>query len=226
MDAHAAVLFQCQAAVAAGIQIGNHALQYFTSFYVIPDLRIDRLLVRRRRRIHTRLHRHDLQEITREIPVAVDLNVRIVIFFNTIHADASGAALHNERSWVPGCPLPAGARIDRFEIRRDPMVNVPQQKLHSVAICLRRTVKRGFPLPSGVVLFLPVSTDGIPRGLKLEHDHPQTPRRKGQEQKRDEPCAAHQRQDRNDHTDQDGDTSPEGNVINLSPSFQSVKKRA
>ena len=90
------------------------------------------------------------------------------------------------------------------------MVDVPQQKLHSVAICLRRTVKRCFPLLSGVVLLLPVSADGIPRGLKLEHDHPQTPRRKGQEQKRDEPCAAHQRQDRNDHTDQDGDTSPEG----------------
>ena len=90
------------------------------------------------------------------------------------------------------------------------MVNVPQQKLHSVAICLRRTVERCFPLPSGVVLLFPVSADGIPRRLKLEHDHPQAPRRKGQEQKRDEPCAAHQRQDRNDHTDQDGDTSPEG----------------
>lgn len=89
------------------------------------------------------------------------------------------------------------------------MVDVPQQKLHSVAICLRRTVKRGFPLPSGVVFFLPIPADGIPRGLKLEHDHPQAPRRKGQEQKRDEPCAAHQRQDRNDHTDQDGDTSPQ-----------------
>ena len=90
------------------------------------------------------------------------------------------------------------------------MVDVPQQKLHSVAICLHRTVERYFPLPSGVVLLFPVSTDGIPRGLKLEHDHPQTPRRKDQEQQRDEPCAAHQRQDRNDHTDQDGDTSPEG----------------
>ena len=77
------------------------------------------------------------------------------------------------------------------------MVNVPQQKLHGVGIGLRRTVKRCFPLLSGVVFFLPVSADGIPRGLKLEHDHPQTPRRKGQEQKRDEPCAAHQRQDRN-----------------------------
>ena len=194
--------------MAAGIQIGDHALQHFTSLHVIPDLRIDRLLVWRRRRIHTRLHRHDLQEITREIPVAVDLNVRIVIFFNTIHADASGAALHNERSWVPGCPLPAGARIDRFEIRRDPMVNVPQQKLHGVGIGLCCAVERCFPLPSGVVLLLPVPADRIPRGLKLEHDHPQAPRRKGQEQKRDEPCAAHQRQDRNDHTDQDGDTSP------------------
>lgn len=90
------------------------------------------------------------------------------------------------------------------------MVDVPQQKLHGVGIGLRRTVKRCFPLLSGVVLFLPVSADRIPRGLKLEHDHPQTPCRKGQEQKRDEPCAAHQRQDRNDHTDQDGDTSPEG----------------
>ena len=29
-------------------------------------------------------------------------------------------------------------------------------------------------------------------------------------QKRDEPCAAHQRQDRNDHTDQDRDTTPKG----------------
>ena len=90
------------------------------------------------------------------------------------------------------------------------MVDVPQQKLHGVAICLRRTVKRCFPLLSGVVFLLPVSADGIPRGLKLEHDHPQTPRRKGQEQKRDEPCAAHQRQDRNDHTDQDRDTTPKG----------------
>lgn len=107
VDTHAAVLFQCQAAMAAGIQICNHALQHFTSFYVIPDLRIDRLLVWRRRRIHTRLHRHDLQEITREIPVAVDLNVCIVIFRNAIHADSTGAALHNERSWVPGRPLPA-----------------------------------------------------------------------------------------------------------------------
>ena len=90
------------------------------------------------------------------------------------------------------------------------MVDVPQQKLHGVGIGLRRTVKRCFPLLSGVVLFLPVSANGIPRGLKLEHDHPQTPRRKGQEQKRDEPCAAHQRQDRNDHTDQDRDTAPKG----------------
>lgn len=98
--------------MAAGIQIGDYTLQYFTSLHVIPDLRIDRLLVWRRRRIHTRLHRHDLQEITREIPVAVDLNVCIVIFRNAIHADSTGAALHNERSWVPGCPLPAGARID------------------------------------------------------------------------------------------------------------------
>ena len=112
MDAHAAVLFQCQAAVAAGIQIGDHTLQYFTSLHVIPDLRIDRLLVRRRRRIHTRLHRHDLQEIAGEVAVAVDLNICVVVFFNAIHADASGAALHNECSWVPGCPLPAGARID------------------------------------------------------------------------------------------------------------------
>ena len=89
------------------------------------------------------------------------------------------------------------------------MVDVPQQKLHGVGIGLRRTVERGFPLLSGVMLFLPVSADGIPCGLKLEHDHPQAPCRKGQEQKRDEPCAAHQRQDRNDHTDQDGDTSPQ-----------------
>ena len=112
VDTHAAVFFQRQAAVAAGIQIGDYTLQYFTSLHVIPDLRIDRLLVRRRRRIHTRLHRHDLQEITREIPVAVDLNVRIVIFFNTIHADASGAALYNESGRISGRPLPAGARID------------------------------------------------------------------------------------------------------------------
>ena len=90
------------------------------------------------------------------------------------------------------------------------MVDVPQQKLHGVGIGLRRTVERCFPLPSGVVLFLPVSADGIPRGLKLEHDHPQTPRRKGQEQKRDEPCTAHQRQNRNDHTDQDRDTTLKG----------------
>ena len=90
------------------------------------------------------------------------------------------------------------------------MVDVPQQKLHGVGIGLRRTVKRCFPLLSGVALFQPVSADGIPRGLELEHDHPQTPRRKGQEQKRDEPCAAHQRQDRNDHTDQDRDTTPKG----------------
>ena len=55
-----------------------------------------------------------------------------------------------------------------------------------------------------------ISADGIPRGLELEHDHPQAPRRKGQEQKRDEPCAAHQRQNRNDHTDQDRDTAPKG----------------
>ena len=90
------------------------------------------------------------------------------------------------------------------------MVDVPQQKLHGIGIGLRRTVERCFSLFSGIALLLPVPADGIPRGLKLEHDHPQTPRRKGQEQKRDEPCAAHQRQDRNDHTDQDGDTSPEG----------------
>ena len=90
------------------------------------------------------------------------------------------------------------------------MVNVPQQKLHGVGIGLCCAVERCFPLLSGVVFLLPVSADGIPRGLKLEHDHPQTPRRKGQEQKRDEPCAAHQRQDRNDHTDQDRDTTPKG----------------
>ena len=59
------------------------------------------------------------------------------------------------------------------------MIDVPQQKLHGVSVGLRCTVKRGFPLLSGVVLFLPVSADGIPCGLKLEHDHPQTPRRKG-----------------------------------------------
>lgn len=73
------------------------------------------------------------------------------------------------------------------------MVDVPQQKLHGVAICLRCTVKRGFPLLSGVVLLLPVPADGIPCGLELEHDYPQAPRRKDQEQQRDEPCAAHQR---------------------------------
>lgn len=73
------------------------------------------------------------------------------------------------------------------------MVDVPQQKLHGVGIGLCCAVERCFPLPSGIVFFLPVSADGIPCGLKLEHDHPQTPRRKGQEQKRDEPCAAHQR---------------------------------
>ena len=82
------------------------------------------------------------------------------------------------------------------------MVDVPQQKLHGVGIGLRRTVKRCFPLLSGVALFQPVSADGIPRGLELEYDHPQAPRRKDQEQQWDEPCAAHQRQDRNDHTDQ------------------------
>ena len=98
--------------MAAGIQIGDHTLQYFTSLHVIPDLRIDRLLVRRRRRIHTRLHRHDLQKITREIAVAVDLHVCIVIFLNAIHANSSGAALHNESGRIPGHPLPAGARID------------------------------------------------------------------------------------------------------------------
>lgn len=106
------------------------------------------------------------------------------------------------------------------------MVDVPQQKLHGVGIGLCCAVERCFPLLSGVVLLLPVPANRIPRGLKLEYDHPQTPRRKDQEQQWDEPCAAYQRQDRNDHTDQDGDTSPEGNVINLSPSFQSVKKRA
>ena len=90
------------------------------------------------------------------------------------------------------------------------MVDVPQQKLHGVGIGLRRTVERCFPLPSGVVLLLPVSADGIPRGLELEYDHPQAPRRKDQEQQWDEPCAAHQRQDRNDHTDQDRDTAPKG----------------
>ena len=90
------------------------------------------------------------------------------------------------------------------------MIDVPQQKLHGVGVGLRRTVERCFPLLSGVVLLLPVSADGIPRGLKLEHDHPQAPRRKGQEQKWDKPRAAHQCKDCNDHTDQDGDTSPEG----------------
>ena len=134
----------------------------------------------------------------------------VVIFLNAIDADAAGAALHDKRNWIPGRPLPAGARIDRFEICGDPMVDVPQQKLHSIGIGLRRTVKRCFPLLFCIVLFLPIPVDGIPRGLKLEHDHPQAPRRKGQEQKWDEPCAAHQRKDRNDHTNQDGDTPPQG----------------
>ena len=98
--------------MAAGIQIGDYTLQYFTSLNVIPALRIDRLLVWRRRRIHTRLHWHDLQKITREVAVAVDLNVCIVVFRNAIHADTPGAALHNERGRIPGHPLPAGARID------------------------------------------------------------------------------------------------------------------
>lgn len=39
------------------------------------------------------------------------------------------------------------------------MVDVPQQKLHGVGIGLRRTVKRCFPLLSGVVFLLPVASN-------------------------------------------------------------------
>lgn len=98
LNADIPVFMECQAAVTPGVQIRNQCLQHLAALYFIPDLRVNRLFVRRGFLslliLLARLRsRNNFEHVEADIRILIQLDICMVKFRKAIDTDAAYTTL-------------------------------------------------------------------------------------------------------------------------------------